>query len=87
MVEGKEEKRVVKRCPNCYLDVHGLGLVKVNVRMQRLYVKGIKRVFGKRSTVWLKVGWVCPNCGYIELEKDKFPFKRFRHPIKCEVKS
>jgi hypothetical protein len=38
--------------------------------MQRLYVKACGG--------WEIVGWVCLNCGYTELEKEKFPVKAYK---------
>jgi len=37
--------------------------------MVRLYVK----VHGK----WIPVGWVCPYCGYSDINEEKFPLKAY----------
>jgi rubrerythrin len=38
----------------------------------------MNRLYVKNKSKWLTVGWVCPNCGYIKLDEEKFPIKQYR---------
>ena len=65
MNEKKQHER--EKCIFCtYLQA---GRYKHRLAMVRLYVK----VKGK----WVPVGWVCPYCGYSDVDEEKFPLKTY----------
>jgi len=35
------------------------------------------RLYVKHYGTWLRVGWVCPNCGKVVLDRDVIPFKSY----------
>jgi len=42
---------------------------EVNIAMSRLYVK--RKISG--TFKWFQIGWVCLNCGYVEIEHSQLP--------------
>ena len=62
-----------RRCRDCW---HVWPHDDEYVAMSRLYVK--RKQGGKWR--WIAVGWICPSC--LRVEVDKVKFKEFRYPVR-----
>jgi ribosomal protein S27AE len=71
-MEAQEQRKILrKKCPRCYRIEGSQWIPKreVNIAMSRLYVK--RKIAGKWK--WYEVGWLCLNCGYVEIEHSHLP--------------
>jgi len=67
---GDEMVKMPKRqkCPNCKYKLGWEGFLEP-LACNRLYVK--------HKNKWLAIGWICPNCGWHQINQDKIPFKQY----------